>query len=129
MVSFDSPEWQEISEAFTKAADDYQNECMNLWKSLSHDDRLKLFCAVSSLMYEGEIKQRGTYRYVLYDVFEFGTESYAAAQHAGYLSLHNAIFDGETVAETIEDFCTNHMDVSNDNLKEQISRFILKKHL
>ena len=129
MTSFDSPEWQEMSEAFTKAANDYQKECMDFWNSLPQDDRLKLFCAVCELLYEGEIKQRGTYRYVLYDVFGFGPEAYATAQHAGYLSLHNAIFDGETVAETIEDFCTNHMDVSKDNLKEQISNFMMKKHL
>jgi len=125
----DSPEWQESSRVFNEAVEKYQKEADDFWKSLPDDDKLKAFCAISKLMYKGEIEEKGTYRYILYDTFGFGPDAYVPAQCAGYLSIHNAIFDGERVAETIEDFCTNHMDVSNDNLKEQINSFILKKHL
>lgn len=125
----DSPEWEEVSRAFNEAVDKFQKEADDLWKSLPYDDRLKLFCAVSKLIYEGEIRDKGTYRYVLYDTFGFEPDAYVPAQCSGYLSIHNAIYDGERVAEIIEDFCTNHMDVSKDNLKEQIGSFILKKHI
>lgn len=125
----DSPEWKESSKAFNEAVDKYQKEADEFWNAMSYDDRLKAFCAVSKLIYKGEMEEKGTYRYILYDTFGFGPDAYVPAQCAGYLSIHNAIFDGERVAETIEDFCTNHMDVSNDNLKEQISNFVLKKHL
>lgn len=125
----DSPEWQESSRAFKEAVDKYQKEADDFWNALPYDDKLKLFCAVTKLIHKGEIVERGTYRYVLYDTFGFGPDAYVPAQCAGYLSIHNAIFDGEEVANTIEDFCTNHLDVTKDNLKEQISSFISKKHL
>lgn len=128
-IDFDSPEWQDISNKFVEAANQYQKECDDLWNSLPYDDRLKLFCAVSSLIYKGEIEEKGTYRHVLYDTFQFDTDSYAAAQHAGYLSIHNAIFDGENIKSTIKDFVENHMDITNDNLDQQLDKFILGKYL
>lgn len=128
-MDFNSPEWKELSEQYCKAADDYQASAMELWNSLPYDDRLKLFCAVCGLIYEGDIKRKGTYRYVLYDVCGFGPDAYATAQHAGYLSIHNAIFDSEHIDEAIKDFVTNHLDVTKDNLDEQISKFVLKQHL
>lgn len=127
--AIDSTEWQESSRVFDEAVDAYQKKADDFWNALSYDDRLKVFCAVSKLIFKGEIKEKGTYRYVLYDTFGFGPDAYVPAQCSGYLSIHNAIFDGEEVASTIEDFCTNHMDASKDNLKKQISDFILKKHL
>lgn len=129
VLGLDSPEWQEASNTFRLAAEQYQKECDDLWNSLPYDDRLKLFCAVSKLIYEGEIKEQGTYRYVLYDTFGFGPDAYAAAQCAGYLSIHNAIFDGENVKDTIKDFVVNFMNITDDDLDKQLDDFILKKHL
>lgn len=124
-----SPEFQEVSLKFNEAMDEYQKEADEFWKSFSHDDRLKLFCAMASLMYEGEIVERRTYRGMLYDIFDFGPESYAPAQCAGYMSIHNAIFDGENIKSIIKDFVENYMDVTKDNLDEQIDSFILTQHL
>jgi hypothetical protein len=129
VLGLDSPEWQEASNTFRLAAEQYQKECDDLWNSLPYDDRLKLFCAVSKLIYKGEIEERGTYRYVLYDTFGFGPDAYAAAQCAGYLSIHNAIFDGENIKGTIKDFVVNFMNITDDNLDKQLDDFILKKHL
>jgi hypothetical protein len=122
-------EMSKFAKEFTKAANDYQEECDALWNSLPYDDKLKLFCAVSSLIFKGEIEEKGTYRHVLYDTFQFGPDSYAVAQHAGYLSIHNAIFDGENIKETIKDFVENHMDITDGNLDQQLNKFILKKYL
>jgi len=96
VLKLDSEEWQQASNTFRLAAEKYQKDCDDLWNSLPYDDRLKLFCAISKLIYEGEIKERGTYRHVLYSTFGFGPDSYAAAQFAGFLAIHNAIFDGES---------------------------------
>ena len=129
VLKLDSEEWQQASNTFRLAAEQYQKECDDLWNSLPYDDRLKLFCAVSKLIYEGEIKDKGTYRYVLYDTFGFGPDSYAAAQFAGYLAIHNAIFDGENIKGTIKDFVVNFMDITDDNLDKQLSDFMIKKNL
>jgi len=125
----DSPKWEEASKAFNDGINAFQKEADDLWQALPYDDKLKLFCAMSKLIYEGEIKQRGTYRYVLYDVFDFGPDAYVPAQCAGYLAIHNAIFDGEEVANTIKEFVETGLDITKDNLQEQISAFIVKKHL
>ena len=127
MTIFDSPEWQEMSNKFTEAADNYQKEADELFWSLPYDDRLKVFCAISKLIYEGEIKDQGTYRHVLYENFKFGPDAYATAQHAGFLAIHNAIFDGENVKSYIKDFVTNHMNITDDNLDKQLDEFIAKR--
>lgn len=127
MTIFGSPEWQELSNKFTEAANEYQKEADYFFKSLPYEDRLKVFCAISKLIYEGEIKDRGTYRHVLYSTFGFGPDSYAIAQHAGFLAIHNAIDDGENVRNYIKDFVTNHMNITDDNLEKQLDEFIIKR--
>lgn len=120
---------QEISNAFNEAMDSFQKEADELWNSLPYDDRLKIFCAVSKRIYEGEIRDKRSYRGVLYSTFGFEPDAYGVAQCAGYMSIHNSIYDGENLFKTIEDFCTNHMDVSKDDLKTQIDEYISKKYL
>ena len=120
---------QEISKAFNEAMDSFQKEADELWNSLPYDDRLKIFCAVSKRIYEGEIRDKRSYRGVLYSTFGFEPDAYAVAQCSGYMSIHNSIYDGENLFRTIEDFCTNHMDVTKDDLKAQIDDYISKKYL
>lgn len=84
----------EISKIFNEAMAEIEKDSEDYWNSLSKEDQLKAFCAISRRIYKGEIEDRGTYRYVLYDVFGFGPEAYAAAQMAGYLSIHNSIYVG-----------------------------------
>lgn len=83
----------ETSELFQQAIDRMELEQEEYWNSLSKEQQLMAFCAVSRRIFKGEIEDRGTYRYVLYDVFGFGPESYLPAQVAGYLAIHNSIFD------------------------------------
>lgn len=85
---------EELSKTFNEAMAEVEKESEAYWNSLSKEDQLKAFCAVSRRIYKGEIEDRGTYRYVLYDVFGFGPEAYAPAQLAGYLTIHNSIYDG-----------------------------------
>jgi hypothetical protein len=82
-----------------KATEDQQE---TFWNSLSKEDQIKCFCAVSRRIYKGEIEDRGTYRYVLYDVFHFGPEAYVQAQDAGYLAIHNTLWDGQDSRQTVK---------------------------
>jgi len=91
----------DISDIFNKVMAEIEQESENYWNSLSKEDQLKVFCAVSRRIYQGEIVDRGSYRHVLYDTFGFGPEAYAQAQMSGYLTIHNAIFDsGEAIYES-----------------------------
>ena len=89
-------------QAAVKALEARQEEW---WNSLTKEEQLNAFCAVSRRIYQGEIQAKGTYRYVLYDVFGFGPESYMAAQEAGYLAIHNSIYDDEYESKMLYAFC------------------------
>ena len=84
----------EFRVSFMEAMKNFEDNSESYWNNLNKEQRLNAFCAVVRRIYKGEIEKRGTYRYVLYDVFEFGPEAYAPAQMAGYLDIHNLIFDG-----------------------------------
>jgi len=119
-------ELHELGNIFQETMKQIENDSEAFWNSLSHDEQLKVFCAVSRRIHQGEIVDKGSYRHVLYSVFNFGPESYAQAQCSGYLSIHNAIYDGERVGTHIKKFCTEHMDITNDNLDSQIDSYIKK---
>ena len=87
--------WLEALDAFSRdfkeSMDAYQMESEDFWSSLSYDEKLHAFCAISRRIHKGEIVDNGSYRYVLYEIFGFGPDAYAVAQMAGYLDIHNAI--------------------------------------
>ena len=61
------------------------------WNGLSKDDQMKAFYSVMKRLVDGELTQKGSYRYVLYEVFGFGGESYMLGMMCGYMKLHNSI--------------------------------------
>lgn len=65
------------------------------WESLTEEEREDAFYAVCKRLHQGELKERGTYRYVLYQVFGFDPGMYMRGMDCGFMALHNAIFDGE----------------------------------
>ena len=69
------------------------------WNSLSYDDKCNAFHYVISKIFEGEIKVKGSYRYVLYDIFKFGPDMYARGMDCGFMALHNSIMNDEQFAE------------------------------
>ena len=79
------------SKVFIAAMKEIEDEQEEFWNSLTPDQQIMCFCAVSRRIHKGEIEDRGSYRWVLYDVFGFGPEAYAQAQDAGYLAIHNSI--------------------------------------
>lgn len=105
-----------MNEIFTKIEQDSEY----FWNSLSKEDQLKVFCAVSRRIYRGEVIDKGTYRHVLYTVFGFGPEAYAPAQLAGYLTIHNSICVEDHDYELLKAFCK----VNNiENVNEKLAKF------
>lgn len=95
-------ELEETSNAFMNAMNQIKDEQEAYWASLSKEEQLKAFCAVARRIHKGDVELKGSYRYVLYDVFEFGPEAYVQAQLAGYLDIHNAIYTGVEIEQVIE---------------------------
>lgn len=116
IISKISDEYSSLLKMEEKAQDDF-------WNSLSKEDQLKCFCAVSRRIHKGEIIDRGTYRYVLYDVFGFGPEAYEQAQDAGYLAIHNAIMTEEYEKNLLDHFCEQF---AIENAQEKIKQFMEK---
>lgn len=85
--------FEEAERANEKAAEDF-------WQSLSYDDKCNAFHAVVSRIVQAELKDKGSYRYALYDVFEFGPEMYMRGMDCGYMALHNSIFESNDESKT-----------------------------
>ena len=85
-------ELAEEQESFEKA---YDREADEWWNNLDKDQQLLAFYSVVKRIVDGELVQKGSYRYVLYEVFRFGTESYMIGMNCGYMALHNAVCEDE----------------------------------
>jgi hypothetical protein len=116
-------ELSEISERFQAAMKVEEEHQEQYWNSLTKEQQLMVFCAISRRIFDGEIKQGGSYRYVLYDVFEFGPEAYVPAQCAGYLDIHNAIYTGKDEERLLKEFAEfAKID------EELVSQYLQKKY-
>lgn len=87
-------ELAKFSELQREAEAKYEADCDTWWTNLSYEDQLKAFYSVTKRIYLGDVKDHGSYRYVLYDVFGFQPDAYALGMTSGYMAIHNAIFDG-----------------------------------
>jgi hypothetical protein len=90
---FASPEFAEFSRQQQEADALYAAECDKYWDNLSYDDKLMAFSSVVKRIVKGDVKDRGSYRYVLYDVFGFDMDSYGIGMQCGYMDLHNSVVD------------------------------------
>jgi len=69
------------------------------WNSLTEQERQDAFYAVVKRIHKGELVDRGTFRYILYDVFGFGPEMYMPGVDCGFMALHNSIYTPEEMRE------------------------------
>ena len=90
----DSPEMEECRKAIAEAEKQYAKEAENWWNDLPYEDQLKAFFYVTSKLYEGDVVEQGTYRFLLYSIMNFGMDSYSLGMQSGYLEIHNLIADG-----------------------------------
>lgn len=73
----------------------YQAENDAWWDGLTEKEREDAFYAVCKRIHKAEIKDQGTYRYALYDVFGFNEGMYMRGMDCGFMDLHNSIIDEE----------------------------------
>lgn len=114
----------ESGRAFAKAADDWQQMANSYYSSLEPEEQLWAFCAVIEKLCKGELDEGRSYRGILYDTFGWGPEAYSAAQHAGFLSLHNSIYR----FEDLEHVFTNTLKELEISVEPEKLRDALAKH-
>jgi hypothetical protein len=85
----------DISQEFEKAYKQREAENDAWWEGLTEQEREDAFYAVCKRIHKGDLKDNGSYRYVLYDTFGFDHGMYVDGMNCGYMAIHNAIFDGE----------------------------------
>lgn len=81
----------ELGELQEDLEKEIEREMDEWWNAMSKEEQMKAFYSVVKRLVDGELEQKGSYRYVLYDVFGFGPESYMLGMMCGYLALHNSI--------------------------------------
>lgn len=84
-----------IGQEMEKARDEYEKENDAWWNGLTEQEREDAFYAVCKRIWQADGEDRGSYRYALYDVFGFDPGMYGRGMDCGYMSIHNAIFDGQ----------------------------------
>jgi hypothetical protein len=81
----------ELGEEQEAAEKQFDSDMDTWWNDLSKEDQMKAFYSVMKRLVDGELTQKGSYRYVLYEVFGFEPESYGLGLQCGYMKLHNSI--------------------------------------
>ncbi len=113
----------ESGREFVKAADSYQQMANSYFNSLEPEEQLWAFCVIVEKLCKGELDDRRSYRGILYETFGWGPEAYAAAQHAGFLGLHNSIYrfdDLEHVmANTLKEL---EIEVDKEKMSEALAK-------
>ena len=93
----------ELGKAVEESMDVFRKEANDWWEKLPYDDRVKAFHAVTSRIHAGDLVDRGSYRHVLYSVFGFAPDAYLIGIDSGYMDIHNAIYDQETLQKILKD--------------------------
>ena len=94
---------QDVDDLQKEAHKKYEAEVDEWWSALPTEDKERAFYSVVKRIYENELVQQGSYRYILYDVFGFGPHMYIAGMDCGFMSLHNAI-KTEAEQQIIDEF-------------------------
>ncbi len=83
-----SPELNELRTAWANEELQIKASDQAWWDSLTMEERACAFRQVTSLIYKAEVKERGSYRYAMYEVF--GVD-YLDGMMCNYMELHNLI--------------------------------------
>ena len=101
-----------IREKFEEASKKYDKEADEFWNGLSYDERLMAFYSVCKRIWQGDVIDEGSYRYVLYDTFGFGMDAYGIGMQCHYMDLHNLLYDG---VKNSEHFDRKYYEDGKDN--------------
>ena len=117
-----------LTEAQLASRKDYEIMNEAWWKGLSEEERENAFYAVCKRMHKAELVDRGTYRYVLYDVFGFDMNMYGRGMECGFMAIHNAIYGGDKGYNKLYDFvryiATDYIELSYEKVKVQRDDYI-----
>lgn len=91
-----SLELQELRKAWRESELQTKTEDQAWWDSLTMEERARAFRQVASLMYKAEVKERGSYRHAIYEIFEI---DYLDGVMCNYMELHNLICRGLEIQE------------------------------
>jgi len=107
-----SPELEKLRKAYRSFQKQEEAEDQAWWDSADHDDKTRAFRQVCRLMYQAEVKDKGSYRWAMYDVF--GLDYGDGLNH--YMELHNLIFQALDARQVLEDKKddTEEYDISKD---------------
>lgn len=84
-------ELSDISQKMEEYDKEVDIEMDEWWNAMSKEEQMKAFYSVVKRLVDGELVQKGSYRYVLYQVFGFEPDSYYLGMQCGFMSLHNSI--------------------------------------
>lgn len=96
---------QQLSIVYEEVRRANDADAERFWDKLSYEDKCNAFHAVVSRIFEAEIKQKGSYRYALYNVFGFGPDMYVRGMNCGFMALHNSIMTDEQFNEANKWMC------------------------
>ena len=87
-----------LSQMMEESRLQYEAENNAWWNNLTEQEREDAFYAVCKRIHQAEIKDQGSYRYALYDVFGFNEGMYLKGMQCGFMDIHNSIIDEEQKA-------------------------------
>lgn len=96
-----SEEYQQFLEAEVNAELDYKNKAKAYFESLDTDTKLLLFYHITNTIFQNYFTDKGSYRGLLYDKFEFGPEAYGLGYSSGMFAIHNAIYTPDELEENL----------------------------
>lgn len=102
------PEIKALREAWQASELKEQAEDQAWWDSLNGEERARALRQVAKLIHKAEIKDQGSYRHAMYDVF--GIDYCDGIAH--YMELHNAIYRG---LEVMQQRCTKDDEDAPEN--------------
>jgi hypothetical protein len=109
-----------MSKTFEEERAEYESAANIWWNSLSQEDRERAFYIVVAKIVDAELRQKGSYRYVLYDVFGFDPSMYAKGMDCGFMALHNALVEAEDLAKA---------EKKIKALEKQLLKFVSREEL
>lgn len=105
----------EFSEEQEQVDINYIHDAETFWKSLTVDQQMFCFYAVVRTITDSELKEDfDSYRKILYDKFEFPSESYIIGMLAGFMELHNHILRPSEMKEYRKLIHEKRLETKND---------------
>ena len=102
-----SEEYQQFLEAEVNAEKDYKEKAKDYFDTLDTDTKLLLFYHITNTIYENYFIDKGSYRGLLYDKFDFCPEAYGLGYSSGMFAIHNAIFTPDEIEENLNKLATH----------------------